>query len=500
MPRAPSRWLAASLCLVACSPRATRTDATPSASVAAPAAAEPPPPAPAATVSPPPALADAYSGTVEPDLRITMRLALAPGGNAVTGSYFYESRGADLALSGDLDAQGHLALAETAAGKTTGTFRGTLAPSGELEGTWDGAAGRRVFHLDPIARHAGGPALVRKKWHRSHRRPRVAPAPGSSILQCNLDLAYPEVFGLGAAPIEAAINEKLRAAQLHDRDDACDAPSAVNAGYAVHTNRGGVLSVSYTYDNACVQCAHPSFGGQVVNVLVDTGATIPLEALFVTGGRTRLIPLLTPLVAARVKATEGASPDDVVMLRNTYLSGDYVLEDKGLRLIAFFRLPHALQALDGDFGVLLPWSTVAPLLDPASPAARVWAPEGRAVHGSLHLLISAIVLALSRQAISLGSTRRPASSFLHSAIHSVTSFSPSDLITADALSAPGPSPAAFFDSAAQAARMFSLILTQSSSVTVRPHAVSPHAVSPHAVRESAESNNHRSARPFIVTT
>jgi len=42
--------------------------------------------------------------------------------------------------------------------------------------------------------------------------------------------------------------------------------------------------------------------------------------------------------------------------------------------VAFFQLPHAVQALDGDFGVLLPWATVLPALDPKSPAAAVWAP------------------------------------------------------------------------------------------------------------------------------
>ena len=297
-------------------------------------------------------------------------------GDLVDGTYFYETRGVDLGLSGSFGSQGLLSLAETSVGKTTGTFRGIAGPSGELDGTWDGGeGGRRVFHLDPILRHPGGPALVRKKWHHSRRRPKRAPPPGSPILQCNLDLAYPEVFGLADAAVEAAINDKLRLAQLHDRNDEdCAAPYAVNAGYAVHTNGGGVLSVSYTYDNACVQCAHPSFGGEVVNVLVDTGAALTLDALLVPGARGRLALLLAAPVAARLRATAGASAEDAPMLRDTYLAGDYVLEDKGLRLIAFFRLAHALQALDGDFGVLIPWSALARLLDPASPAARVWAP------------------------------------------------------------------------------------------------------------------------------
>jgi hypothetical protein len=371
MPRAASLCFIASLVLAGCPRTSPGPEATPTASVTASVPAAPPASSVAASPAAP-ALADAYRGTIDPDLPITMRLVV--GSNRIDGSYFYETRGTDLDLSGGFDAEGHLSLAETVAGKTTGTFNATLGPQGELDGTWDGAqGGRRVFHLDPIARHAGGPALIRKKWHRSRRRPKVAPRPGASILQCNLDLAYPEVFGLGDARVEAAINDKLRAAQLHDRnEDDCTTPYVLNGGYAVHTNRGGVLSVSYTYDSACVQCEHSTFGGAAVDVLVDTGATIPLESLLVPGGRAKLIPLLSAPVVARVRATAGATNEDLATLRNAYLSGDYVLEDKGLRLIAFFRLPHEVQALDGDFGALIPWATLAPLLDPASPAARVW--------------------------------------------------------------------------------------------------------------------------------
>ena len=77
------------------------------------------------------------------------------------------------------------------------------------------------------------------------------------------------------------------------------------------------------------------------------------------------------------------------------------------------------------------------------------------------------VLAARRQSISFGSARRPISSFLHSAIQSPTSLSPSERTTAAAFSAPSPG-ADFLASADQAPRMLSLICVQSASVTVRP--------------------------------
>lgn len=324
------------------------------------------------------ALADGYRGAIEPDLAIAMRLRAASG--QVEGSYFYEAKGIDITLTGSVTPDGALTLAETSAGKRTGAFAGAVDAAGVITGTWtagtgaDAGASARPFRIEPIPRRETASARVLKKWRRWHLRPRAMAPKGAMIQGCNFDVAYPEVFGLTSAAAEASINDKLRRALLQGRDDErCEVPFVTSGSYAVHMNRAGVLSVGFSYDNACEQCAHPSFGGAAVNVLLATGADLPLHALLTPGGRIKLAAALEQPVRARLKATDGASPDDAGMLRDAYLGGDYLLDKKGLRLIAFFRLPHAVQALDGDFGVVLPWASITAALDPASPAAGVWA-------------------------------------------------------------------------------------------------------------------------------
>ena len=323
------------------------------------------------------ALADAYRGAIEPDLAIAMRLRRADA--QVDGSYFYEAKGIDITLTGSVAPDGALTLAETSAGKRTGAFAGVIDAAGVITGTWtagtgaDAGASARPFRIEPIPRSESASARVLKKWRRWHIRPRAMAPKGAMIQGCNFDVAYPEVFGLTSAAAEASINDKLRRALLQGRDDErCEVPFVTSGSYAVHMNRAGVLSVGFSYDNACEQCAHPSFGGAAVNVLLATGADLPLHALLVPGGRLKLAVALEQPVRTRLKATDGASPDYAGMLRDAYLAGDYLLDKKGLRLIAFFRLPHAVQALDGDFGVVLPWASITSALDPASPAAGVW--------------------------------------------------------------------------------------------------------------------------------
>jgi len=371
----------AALALLACNPRpAPPSGGAPSASASASA----PQPVgvpllgvtPLSTVevaAPREPLTGEYRGAIDPGLRIVMRLS-RDGGDAVSGRYFYESKGIDLVVHGKVASDGVFTLEERNDRKVTGTFSGAVGPNGELTGTWDApAGGRRPFRVEPVPTRARGPAVIVKKWYRSRQKAKQ-PAPRSSpIGGCSIDIAYPEVLGLASAHVEDVINDKLRLALARDHHEgACDAPFVTNGGYAVHTNRAGVLSVSFTYDTACDLCAHPSFGGAVVNVLLESGADLPLERLLADKGRSKLFVALEAPVRDRIKATLGATAEDAPMLRSHYLAGDYVLEDKGLRLIAFFRLPHAVQALDGDFGVLLPWASIRAALDPTSPAAPIW--------------------------------------------------------------------------------------------------------------------------------
>ncbi len=76
----------------------------------------------------------AYSGAINGDLGIHMRLKIADG--KATGSYYYDSVKTDIALKGEVDGP-QLRLREfDAAGKETGRFYGAFVHPGRVEGVW----------------------------------------------------------------------------------------------------------------------------------------------------------------------------------------------------------------------------------------------------------------------------------------------------------------------------------------------------------------------------
>jgi hypothetical protein len=75
-----------------------------------------------------------YVGTIDAKYPIVMQLTSDAG--SVTGTYFYNSNGADMTLKGTLDHAQTLSLDEfNQDGKKTGTFSGDII-DGTIEGTW----------------------------------------------------------------------------------------------------------------------------------------------------------------------------------------------------------------------------------------------------------------------------------------------------------------------------------------------------------------------------
>jgi uncharacterized protein YecT (DUF1311 family) len=89
-------------------------------------------------------------GTLGASTSIAMRLVRS--GSTVAGSYVYLAIGRPIALQGSADANGTVALTETAGGKATGAFR--LRPEGDgLTGDWTDPSGKKTF---PVRLAAGG--------------------------------------------------------------------------------------------------------------------------------------------------------------------------------------------------------------------------------------------------------------------------------------------------------------------------------------------------------
>ena len=357
--RKPTLLLLAALAAACSRGPASRQDPP---STAPPSRRDPPAVSVAQDPVPEAPLADAFKGTIAPDLGVFMRLAVDPATGHVSGRYFYASKGVDLPLAGLLTKDGTLTLEETSGDRTTGRFVGRRAPDGGVAGTWSDPAGKHslAFTLIPIPRVAGAPAVIARK--QSHVRRRVKDAPAGIAPWEVADMAAPELFGLADPKVEARINARLaRELRIDDRGDPMS--EDIKSDYAVTINRDGLLGLRFDGYDDCRQCAHPSTGGKTMNLSLATGEEIPFDRLFVRGGKAKL----RAIVAAAYKPTEPDLDDQVI---DACLAGDYALHDTQLELVASFQLPHAIQALDPDLHI--PYAKLGAILDPASPAAAAW--------------------------------------------------------------------------------------------------------------------------------
>jgi hypothetical protein len=309
------------------------------------------------------ALADAYQGSLDPDLAVFMRLSRDPATGGLHGRYFYASKGIDITLTGVLAPDNSFTLDEISGKKKTGTFTGAIASDGALHGTWADPSGKnaRPFLFHPVPRNAAAPALIGKKQY--HARYRVKDYDGPEPPYQILDMAAPELFGLADAAVEARINERLD----HERREDSDMRRMIEtykSDYTVWLDRDGVLSLTFYFDDSCTPCAYPAYGGKSMNISLATGDEIPLDKLFVKGGKAKL----AAVAEAAYRKQAGDEFDEYIL--SQCLEGDYTLSDKGLHLIAYFRLPHVSQGLDP--GLTIPYASLDKALDPKSPAAGAW--------------------------------------------------------------------------------------------------------------------------------
>jgi hypothetical protein len=131
---------------------------------------------------------------------------LAREGMRLSGRYFYESKGVDLALQGSLSDEGTLHLVEGDMAATTGRIEGRCEPAnGTLTGEWVGARIRGQFHLAPIP--PGETPVVAVKRFAVARRARLLGAdPG--IPECSYRESHLELFGLRDEGVERTLNRQ----------------------------------------------------------------------------------------------------------------------------------------------------------------------------------------------------------------------------------------------------------------------------------------------------
>lgn len=105
-----------------------------------------------------------YTGAINKTLAIQMELNLA--GGTATGSYFYETAGADIPLAGTRTGNA-LTLTETVDGKKTGTFTGKLSPDlHTISGNWASADKTRKLPFTLNAAAGYRTVSVAKPWYK----------------------------------------------------------------------------------------------------------------------------------------------------------------------------------------------------------------------------------------------------------------------------------------------------------------------------------------------
>lgn len=298
--------------------------------------------------------AGAWHGTIG-KLEVFARLEESANGS-LSGRYLYASKGMDIALEGRLRGA-DISLVERVGKKQTGRFAGKIEGSA-IAGTWSSGSRKLPFRLAPVARKPAQPVLI------ATRRARVE---GGG---CKREISYPELFGLPDAQVEEALNLRLRPAET-----ACDRPGEHVAGFAVHLNRDGILSLSLASHGYGEGAASPYSELRSFNVVTRSGRALRWEDVFKAGAEETLRAKLEPMIEAAAASTPGADPAAKEILRQALAppGADFFLEERGVRFNAWGALPHAFQALAASQQFYLPYADLAPVLVTTGEAAGIWA-------------------------------------------------------------------------------------------------------------------------------
>jgi hypothetical protein len=295
-------------------------------------------------------------------------------------------QGFDHPMKGSVAADGSVTLDEydAANSKVLLTWRGTLASDGGLTGTIDAPRigdgrdpPRPKFTLRPLEPGAAaGPDGAILGWHRFVE----------SDTTCLSGGKYPEVFGIADTHAETALNKEL-AAIAQDSSQCGNKPKgSVIPDVAIEVNAKGVLSIatgSHFMDPWTG--ATLSRTERFITVSLKTGNAIPLASMLKAGTGDQLANLVDAALAQKVDVPDDLADDfrtaiaagklAVLVLDSMYnemrisglllspFDGETIPDD------AAERVPNDLYNNLGTWGVFIPWTDLAPLVDPKSEVA-----------------------------------------------------------------------------------------------------------------------------------
>lgn len=293
-----------------------------------------------------------------------VRMELAREGDRLTGRYYYETRGKDLALSGTVGADGAAECEERAGVQVTGVLRGRLAERDgaprllSFEGTWSRPGGGKAL---PFVVVEESPQLP------DDFRPLADVARSKFATGGSAEAVFPRIGGT-RAPGVLKFNALVREAATKAIAD--DGSREIRVSYRWDLLSADLASVALTtwvYDGG----AHGNYVTSSLNVDLRTGRAFRVLDLFRPGsdGLARLSRACVARLRERLGPgadekwiEKGAAPDEAMY-------GDAGVSAEGVvvRFPPYAVGPYA----SGGQEVTVPWTELSAVLLPGSPVSAL---------------------------------------------------------------------------------------------------------------------------------
>ena len=292
-------------------------------------------------------------------------------GNTVSGTYAYDSIGEDLKLSGHIDEQGRLELAEFAKGKQTGKFTCKRKLENEIDSecSWTKPDGTREAFV-----------TLEEQYIAFTNGLQIAPKTIANR-KTGVGVSYPQITGSGALS-SAAQNFNRRILVLVQKAIGEFAPidgrGSFDTNYNILLGANDLISVEMVeYSDG--GGAHPNNRFWCLTYDLAGNKELQFDDLFKPGSdyNAAIAKYVTADIDRRAVAyeqenarSEGRKPNQrdepiISMEQLSELSG-WALTPKGL--VVYFDFPHVMAAFDRTF---IPYSVVNEYLKPNGPAGRV---------------------------------------------------------------------------------------------------------------------------------
>lgn len=294
-------------------------------------------------------------------------------GTNITGAYSYDTVGEDIKLTGSLDVEGKLNLAEfDVKGKPTGKFACKQFGAAEPDCMWSKPDGTREAYVTLVEQNLGSANLKVTPKTIANRR-------------AGVKVSYPQLAADGGtlSPGAASFNRKVLAMTQKAIKDFEPGPEAgknsFERSYNVLLANDDLISVElteYQYSGG----AHPNDSFDSLTYDLSANKELGLDDLFKPGSdyKTAIAKYVVADIEKRAIAfeeadakTEGRKPvkrDDPIVTEDQLSEiSSWGLTPKGL--VVYFDFAHAIAAFDRT---VVPYSVVSEYLNPNSPAARIY--------------------------------------------------------------------------------------------------------------------------------